>query len=596
MPRGGAVISPDNWSQMIEIARWGLGELDINYYGQTNEFSWSPDDQLLSIHTHLGVYLYDVATGSRTVSLPPLVDRTFLTRDIFVGTNGKKIWLFDTHDGTVIKTINAPGTDLELSLDGKRLAIRDDATIRIFDTKDWSQVQIITVVTPTCFNLSPDGEVIALMYTTETQFVSVETGKLLRSISHGGEINPNWTLFVSLPDASDTCNLFHMNENFNITMFGNLSGCEYNRQFSLSPDGKKLVNFRTGVYLFNDDKLQKVSLEGGVGYFFPTIGVFSTNSNKLVMSNGDDSVGIWDVQSGKLLQSIPNDFVISRGKLAFSPDGQLLAVEDDFDFIQIRNANYGKLVATLRQGNGRGPFYFSPDGSFLIDRSTILYYTNDWPQPHYYGPSDPTRPDAVSPDNQIQATTLLRKIILSQVSTKEVISEFQTPLFSWPSLVVFSPDGSYLAQADDHNPSIYLWKIPDGKLASKIPIHSLQAIGVNQLNFSQDGKYIAISYWDNPRIKVTVWDLSNNATVLETIGDQFTFSPDSSMFVVKKSCLEGCYYWERIRGGDYTFWRTENWIELGTITAPTVGSVSFSPDGRFFVVGGDIVIFYGIKP
>jgi WD40 repeat protein len=111
---------------------------------------------------------------------------------------------------------------------------------------------------------------------------------------------------------------------------------------------------------------------------------------------------------------------------------------------------------------------------------------------------------------------------------------------------------------------------------------------------SPNSKFLAIGNYEmgGNNSKIIVWRLSDNTKVLETsLGTDWGFSPDGSIFVAGSS-----HYDTAPEDGEYRFWRTDNWTELGTLKTPTGDAMTFSPDGRLFIIGGDIIVFYGIKP
>jgi WD40 repeat protein len=348
----------------------------------------------------------------------------------------------------------------------------------------------------------------------------------------------------------------------------------------LSPDGKKWST-RDGVFIFGET--QPVALEkSSHGDYYGEI--FSWDGNKIVNLIEDLSIGIWDTNTGKLLSLIPNNFYLSGDKLVFSPDGNLIASGGYFG-VEIRNSETGEVIASFTGGAGVfGRIWdlrFSPDGKHLLSDWWYLYRTDDWTLEKLYFWTD--SPMAFSPDGKLMAFSSSRNVvILRQTEDNKTVAELQF-LGQYPICMDFSLDGNYLAVGTQSG-SVWLWKMPQRKL---ITILRPEASEIYSVLFSPDSKFLAVR-----GSKIIVWRLSDNTKVLETsLGTDYGFSPDGSIFVAGSS--HTIYPPE---DGEYRFWRTDNWTELGTLKTPTGDAMTFSPDGRLFIIGGDIIVFYGIKP
>jgi hypothetical protein len=135
--------------------------------------------------------------------------------------------------------------------------------------------------------------------------------------------------------------------------------------------------------------------------------------------------------------------------------------------------------------------------------------------------------------------------------------------------VLFSPDGSLLATTEEN--AVMLWSIKTGALQSTLQ-HGVQ---VNDLTFSPDGSLLATATSDGA---VWLWDTAAGTlrATLKAHNDTVfcvAFSPDGSLFASA--------------GADKTIiWDTATGIPLTSL-----GSVTFSPGGRYVVTaGGDGVV------
>jgi WD40 repeat protein len=593
------IISSSNWGEMKEIARWGMGLF-------SNRFSFSPDNQMLAVPTRTGIHLFSVATGEHIASLPfSNIDGEFLSQDVFVGTDEASIFLILVKDGTIIRKIDSPGINLVISPDRKLLAIIDGGAVKIFNTDTWSQIQTINMDNCTTrvnslgnienrchiIAISSDDKRIALRNYDEegTQFWNIENNAMILSSQlKVFSIDAEWTKSLVLKYCSGNdcfCGFMSISENLDFSPIGAQFDCNGSTDFS--SDGKKWF-LEGNIYTLDDNNEQtRTHLESTAEYCSNCL--FS-NDDKKIAVYGDLGIEILDVQSGKLLTLIPNDFYISGQKLAFSPDGKLLA-SGNWKGIQIRDAHNGNLIASFDGGASLyGDIWqmiFSPDGKYLLTNQLYLYDTSDWSQIRYYHPGNWRALAAFSPDGETTVLLTKNSVIIGRIADDSAISEiylFDGERSQYPVSAAFSPDGNYLAVKT--NWAVWIWKMPEEELISTFSQGGGGRVGGRRqgekLSFSPDGKYL-ISIGQ-------IWRLSDNSIVsIPWVGPDLIFSPDGSMVVSYTP------FFDVYNKGEYVFWRTSDWAEIGRMTGQGE-AFTFSPDGKFFVIGGDQIIFFGIVP
>jgi WD40 repeat protein len=98
-----------------------------------------------------------------------------------------------------------------------------------------------------------------------------------------------------------------------------------------------------------------------------TFVTFTPDSRALIISRGDE-FSFWDVETLQLVRRLPRDLTPFPGQVAFSPDGQLMAMEMAPAVLHLKEASTGRTVARLEDPNGDRANWlgFTPDGTQLV--------------------------------------------------------------------------------------------------------------------------------------------------------------------------------------------------------------------------------------
>ena len=260
----------------------------------------------------------------------------------------------------------------------------------------------------------------------------------------------------------------------------------------------------------------------------------------------DPSIHLWDVATAQLLDTLvlgPWPTGHSRwspSDLAFSPDGQILAVGGD-KIIRLLDVATGAVLNTLKGAAstyGVTSLEFSPDGTILAsagDAETgqvdvILWDAATGTRRHTLLAGGTYV--AFSPDGQILASGGPSKIRLWDVATGELRTTLRHPV--WPA-VAFSPDGKTLASVSTSSliggvDGIYLWDLATGEHLYTID----QFEGVHfgrDVAFSPDGKTLVIK----PLItfgfgsNIFLLDVTTGQGLYALRGEFAAFSPDGTI-------------------------------------------------------------------
>lgn len=218
---------------------------------------------------------------------------------------------------------------------------------------------------------------------------------------------------------------------------------------------------------------------------------FSGDSRLLATTSLDNTVRVWDVESGALLLTVhgPSD-PVELVSPALTPGGEIVAATAENGTIYAWQVASGRRLLALRHGESREPvggLAFSPDGSRLV---------------------------TAGGDNTARIWSIPSGRELLTLVVGDDVND-----------VAFSPDGERVATASTSG-SAQVWDLARGEVSAQMP-HGAFVFGVD---FSRDGQRIATGGLDGA---ARVWDAATGRELVVLVGHtagigNVAFSADGS--------------------------------------------------------------------
>ncbi len=537
-------ITADSAAQVAEVARWGRGAL--------RAVAWSPDGEVLAAGTTLGVFLYD----SRT-----------LQELRFLDAGGGVMWLAFSPDGQVL------------------------AAMSFWSSGQWPQVQQWRVA---------DGqllETIREIPSTDAAIAFSAEGRLLLAwvlwdgdaigLWEGGMAQQGSGSLVLVAEGTETRLPIPRSE----------AGAPGTAPVALSPNGRLVaVGMPDGnVYVRQvADGLLLATLKAAGGPVEHL--AFAPNGRFLAAGSSNSGVRLWQVAGGSLLYVLDEGAAVSD--LAFSADGRRLAVLGG-ETTRLYGVDSGALVRVLdiRGPEGasgpapappEGRVAFSPDGQVLavgvVDGPLLMVRTEDGRLLRSWsGFGQPLVGPALSADGSTLATATYPggAVWLWDVAyaiPRQVLRSPESPASPGARPPgAFSPDGRLLARAEGS--AVTLWRVADGTVAGRVPPVGQDVLSPTErplcTAFSPDSQWLAVGYERGPLLLWQMsWGTSRWITSEASLwGDapswcDLAFSP-GGQYLAASWFGSPVYLWQVPEGTAVHQWETE-----------CIGGAAFSPDGQ----------------
>lgn len=434
------------------------------------------------------------------------------------GSDDKTVRLWNTKRHSKKATLKGHTgwiTAIAFSADGKTVASGDtDSTIHVWDVQKKKQHATLKGHTNTIIALTfaPDGKILASASADGTiRFWTTQTWKEDTIFASG---HTEWVREVAFSDDdtsvstamfNSTVQSYDVKTGHQLKEF-NLDPQQQTYAVKLSQDASHMAcHVVSGAIAFNGQGWRTDRYHQGVGEIhvwdikegkklpapFNAFGnmAFSYDNTLLAantsdgisswvatrdgthMSGSNDSIGVWDVLSGKMLYTFEIKTHRPRSPLIFSPDGSKLASTTTFGPTYLWNLETQQEFATTIDDHSMG-MVFSPDSKMIaIDAGSKISL---W---------------EIISDTQIQ-----KRHTLNGVSRDGYVMTFSTDAQIF--LVASSATGPFFCR----DVEIQLWDIATGAKLVALPGHTEP---IETLVFSHDGKILASGSQDGT---VLLWD------------------------------------------------------------------------------------------
>lgn len=584
VPEPAGKITLDNVNRLSLFAQWGNGNV--------SQVSYTPDNKFLVAGHTTGIFFYDTKDYSvvKSIKTAEPVLSIALTSDSkkVAAAMTNKVVLYNIHDLSASTTIGVSTNNIAFSPDGKLLA-----TAIILDTGSYAEVwDISSGISIRKFkspdfveevHFSPDGKFLAAggnstkIWSLDGTMTDKQGPYSAEGFSPSLSFFPKGNLLATGTDAN-AIRIWKVLENGKMFLDRTISLADYYHPsvnaLSVSPDQKWLVAGTTsGVFVWKTDTWElthkfntEYSRYGGYSV------TWSPDSKTLAFSSLERGLEVWDLTTSKLIQSI---FQIggTLNVLDWSPMGDKIVVGTEEGFTYLVQTKDGIVSGNFGRGYIVNSLAFSSDGQNLaigFDNESVNIWSYDGRlirilEGFGFGSTSVD----FSPDGKIFASSINNDGDIN-IRTDERIQLWDTG--SWSVNKTFLIGG---------------WReysIVDFSIAHH---EDLLAVAYTDKTGSYNKDNIKVLNLNNEAlVKLLDWTGSDHGIIIEAV----SFSPDGKTLASLSS--EGSFLTPKERKQIIRIWQSDNWdavirVEIFQTEKFSVykNAIAWSLDGSIFAIG-----------
>lgn len=442
----GTPIASNRSSQYQEIARWGIGGVNV--------VEWSPDGKTIALGTTSGIFLYDAETKESTLFIDTQFNVVALTfnpagGELTAGSPHGIVQARNTETGSINQTFTYARPNSEVitndravmaiaySSGGEDIAVgyRNGAINYFPSHQVTSSLQLVNYPTVEDLAISSNKQFIYAsngsqdVFAWEIQFQS-KTSLTNRTPVNRLSLFSGESQFLLAGGSGNSVYLWDLNESDPklVSSFTNLGG--HVTDIDLSQGNRYVaIGLNTGIIKVYEipgpeDYSKTLQPMQTIAAYQQQIRSVAFSPTELVIASGNHEEGLklWDAQSGKDLYAL-NQSMSAVDEMYFSSDGKWLATSHEDRLLRVWDVNAGKKTEySPMEGYLPKGVPFSPDNRFLA----FIY--------------SPGR-------NQMDVIQIL------DLEQGKIIAEL--PNYTPKSFVQFSPDSNLLAMGNAYSASLW---------------------------------------------------------------------------------------------------------------------------------------------